>query len=148
MGDKPVGIDDETGGFIGRALAWLNATYATKAQGVLAATALQPEDLPGTDVFPVGDDGEVIKVVDGAWSPAPLTIENVVILQDVLDNKADLDAGKVPQTQLPAHLDPAQLSGTYVRFVDTEGNPLVGKLVTITVDTDNDEIADIIVEEL
>jgi hypothetical protein len=34
-----------------------------------------------------------------------------------------------------------------VRFRDTDGNVIAGKVVTITVDTDTDEIADIIVED-
>jgi hypothetical protein len=35
-----------------------------------------------------------------------------------------------------------------VRFRDTDGNVIAGKVVTITVDTDTDEIADIIVEDV
>lgn len=31
MGIKPVGIDDTTGGFLGRALAWLQANFASTA---------------------------------------------------------------------------------------------------------------------
>lgn len=41
----------------------------------------------------------------------------------------------------------AALAGL-VRFRDTDGNPIPGKVVTITVDTDTDEIADIIVEDV
>lgn len=38
------------------------------------------------------------------------------------------------------------LAGTYVRFLDTQGNPINGSLVTIVVDTVASEISDIIVE--
>lgn len=41
-----------------------------------------------------------------------------------------------------------ELSATYVRFLDTNGNPVNGDLVTIVVDTVNNEIADIIVEAI
>ena len=40
------------------------------------------------------------------------------------------------------------LNATYVRFLDTNGNPVSGDLVTIVVDTVNNEIADIIVEAI
>lgn len=35
-----------------------------------------------------------------------------------------------------------------VRFRDTVGNVIVGKVVTVVVDTDTDEISDIIVEDV
>jgi hypothetical protein len=56
----------------------------------------------------------------------------------------DIPAGYgVPLVDLSTYLLPeptmVALSATYVRFLDTDGNPLVGKL---------DEIADIVVEDL
>lgn len=40
------------------------------------------------------------------------------------------------------------LASTYVRFLDTDGNPISGSLVTIVVDTVLNEISDITVEEI
>lgn len=45
-------------------------------------------------------------------------------------------------------LGEAELAATYVRFLDTNGAPLVGKLVTITVDTVTESISDITVEDI
>ena len=42
----------------------------------------------------------------------------------------------------------AQLNSTFVRFLDTDGNPISGSLVTIVVDTVLGEIDDIIVEAI
>jgi hypothetical protein len=53
-----------------------------------------------------------------------------------------------PSTRLysPAVAWRAELA-KLVRFRDIDGNVIAGKVVTITVDTDTDEIADIIVED-
>jgi hypothetical protein len=48
----------------------------------------------------------------------------------------------------PKPLTPGDAKKTYVRFLDTNGNPIDGSLVTIVVDTATSEIADIIVEEI
>lgn len=41
-----------------------------------------------------------------------------------------------------------ELAATFVRFLDTDGNPIVGKLVTITVNTTTNEIEDITAEAI
>jgi hypothetical protein len=72
-------------------------------------------------------------------------------VQSETDTPVDLDGdGPKPLDPLllPPYLAEDALTATYVRFLDTDGNPLVGKLVTITVNTDTDEIDDITVEEL
>jgi hypothetical protein len=48
----------------------------------------------------------------------------------------------------PKPLTSAAAKKTYVRFLDTDGNPIEGSLVTIVVDTVNNEVSDIIVEEI
>lgn len=57
---------------------------------------------------------------------------------------------KVPSAQIPmrAIADSSDLAATYVRFLDTAGNPLTGKLVTIKVDAVTSSISDIIVEAI
>jgi hypothetical protein len=52
------------------------------------------------------------------------------------------------ESDLPSRLSVGELSATYVRFLDTDGNPIAGSLVTIVVDTVLNEIADITVEEI
>lgn len=55
----------------------------------------------------------------------------------------------IGEGQLPERLSDAELSATYVTFVDSvTGLPLVGKHVIITVDQTTDDIADITVEEI
>lgn len=56
--------------------------------------------------------------------------------------------GKLLGQFVPARLSEPALSGTFVRFRDTEGNPIPDSLVTITVDTATGEIADITFEEI
>lgn len=62
---------------------------------------------------------------------------------------APLDgASRVPQANLPAHLTPTNLEGTFVRFVDENGDPLpAGSITTIHVNTVTGEIDDITFEE-
>ncbi len=58
-------------------------------------------------------------------------------------------AVNVLDANLPANLQPAALSATYVTYVDSvTGLPLVGKHVIITVDQTTDDIADIVVEDI
>lgn len=60
-----------------------------------------------------------------------------------------LDFNRVPDKALPARLQDAALSATYVTFVDdTTGLPLVGKHVTITVNSTTNDITDILVEDI
>ena len=48
----------------------------------------------------------------------------------------------------PKPLTSAAAKKTYVRFLDTEGNPIEGSLVTIVVNTATSDIEDIILEEI
>ena len=57
-------------------------------------------------------------------------------------------AVNVLDANLPANLQPTALNATFVRFLDTDGNPISGSLVTIVVDTVLGDIDDIIVEEI
>lgn len=59
----------------------------------------------------------------------------------VLENKADLDNGKVPTSQLPSYVDDV-IEGTYVSstsFKDTSGTALTGETGKIYVDTDTNK---------
>lgn len=88
--------------------------------------------------------GNLLPLVDAVTKlpPAPTT-------DAIREGLAELDEdGRIADGAVPERLDEANLSGTFVRFVDTDGNPLVGKLVTITVDTATDSISDIVVEEI
>ena len=58
------------------------------------------------------------------------------------------DDAKLPEAQVPTRLGEGELNATFVRFLDTNGDPIVGKLVTITVDTATYSISDIVVEDL
>lgn len=61
---------------------------------------------------------------------------------------AGLDTATAAKITTPGSETATALSATYVRFLDTNGNPVSGDLVTIVVDTVNNEIADIIVEAI
>jgi len=65
-----------------------------------------------------------------------------------LDPKPLTQAAAVAQAGNPATPLGAALSATFVRFLDTDGNPISGSLVTIVVDTVLNEISDITVEEI
>ncbi len=65
----------------------------------------------------------------------------------------DLFAGTRVEVRMPTRPrvqveQPVSATSTLVRFRDTDGNAIPGKVVTITVDTDTDQIADIIVEDV
>lgn len=46
-----------------------------------------------------------------------------------------------------ANAELAAVAATLVRFRDLDGNPIEGKVVTVTVDTATDQVDDIIVED-
>lgn len=48
----------------------------------------------------------------------------------------------------PKPVTAAAAAKTYVRFLDTNGDPISGSLVTIVVDTALGEVSDIIVEDI
>lgn len=56
------------------------------------------------------------------------------------------DVVNVRDSNLPANLQPAALSATYVRFEDEAGNPLPTRNVVIKVDSTSGEILDIVSE--
>jgi hypothetical protein len=84
-----------------------------------------------------------------------LRVNEIGLERDTKKHK--LGDGVTPWKELPYQFGkviadtlyaPSSGSRNYVRFRDTEGNPLNGDVVTIVVDTATNEIADIIVEEI
>jgi len=57
-----------------------------------------------------------------------------------------LDARYTGETALPPRLSAAALNATFVRFEDTNGNPLPSRNVVIKVDATTGEIIDIVSE--
>lgn len=109
---------------------------------------LQPtldQTLIDLDVLPT--DG----VVGPVGSAVPPAVTSVNGQTGAVVNVAPLDgSSKVPVVNLPlqAIADSTELSATYVRFLDENGDPLTGKLVMITVDSTAGTILDITSEDI
>jgi hypothetical protein len=74
------------------------------------------------------------------WAPGDVGVSGAMNAAASKINEHDED--------LTGRLSEPALSATFVRFLDENGDPLVGKLVTITVNSTTGEIDDITSEDI